>query len=332
MRIVMAATGDFALPTLEALANGGHELVALVTQPDRPAGRGRRVAESRVKQAVVTRGVPTVQPERIATAEMSDRVADWAPELLLVVAYGQKIPAALCDLPPLGAINVHGSLLPALRGAAPCNWAIVRGLKETGVTVQFLAEEMDAGDVLGSRRVAIGPRETAPELHDRLAIQGAEEVLEVLDRLAAGTARPTPQDPSKVTYAPRLRKADGAVDWSRDAEEIDGMVRGMKPWPGAYTYLMRPGRSPLRILLEDVRPEGDEGAGQLSGATPGTILETRGDLVVATGRGRLAVAALKPQSAKRMSGEAFCNGHDVRCGQRFAPVPDLPEQGREPGR
>lgn len=311
MRILMAATGDFAVPTFLALPEAGHEVLALVTQPDRPSGRGRRVTASRIKDAALRGGVPVLQPERIATQEMTDRLAAIAPEVFLVIAYGQKIPEAICNLPPAGALNLHGSLLPALRGAAPCNWAIVRGLKETGVTVQVLAQTMDAGDVLAARRVAVGPRETAPELHDRLAVLGSELVLDVLQQLDRGTTRPVKQDESRVTYAPRLKKEDGLIDWASSAGEIDSQVRGMMPWPGAYSYLGHPGKPDLRIILGEVSPD-DEAAEHE--AAPGTVIESRKRLVVAAGTGVVVVNHLKPQSGKVMSGVAFCNGHKVSPG------------------
>jgi methionyl-tRNA formyltransferase len=312
----MAATGDFALPTFAALGDAGHTVPALITQPDRPAGRGRRLAASPIKQMALDLGIPVLQPERIAAAHMVDEVARIAPEVLLVIAYGQKIPAAICRLPPKGAINMHGSLLPALRGAAPCNWAIVNGLKETGVTVQHLAQTMDAGDVLGARRVAIGSRETAPELHDRLAGLGVDVVLDVLRRLEDNSATAVAQDESQVTYAPRLTKTDGVIDWAVEASRIDARVRGLKPWPGAYTYLTHPGKPDLRIILEEVTP--DDAASEHQ-AAPGTVIESRKRLVVAAGRGVLHVAHLKPDSSRAMTGVAFCNGHDVNPGDTLGP-------------
>jgi len=326
MKILMAATGDFALPTLACLTSGGHDLLALITQPDRPAGRGRRVRPARIKQAALHCRVPVLQPERIAAAETVALVADLAPEVLLVIAYGQKIPEEICKLPPKGAINLHGSLLPELRGAAPCNWAIVNGLKRSGASVMYLAPKMDTGGVLGQREVAIGPRETAGQLHDRLATVGARLVLEVLDQIEAGTLKPTPQDESRATLAPRLSKADGAIDWRRPAGQLDCFVRGMSPWPGAFTYLKQSGRPDLRVIVEEALPLEDV-AGELKKlgelgelreeSDPGTVLETGRRLVVAAGRGAVDIAAVKPESARRMTAQAFCNGHAVQIGDRL---------------
>jgi len=314
MRILMAATGDFAVPTFNALPDAGHEILGLITQPDRPAGRGRHLRPSAIKQAALDRCIPVMQPEKIAARDMVDQIADLAPEVFLVIAYGQKIPAEICRLPPKGAINMHGSLLPALRGAAPCNWAIIHGFRETGVTVQFLAQTMDAGDILGMRRTAIGPRETAPQLHDRLAVLGVDVVLEVLRRLDDGSAQPVPQDESQVTYAPRLKKEDGLIDWTLDAGRLDALVRGLKPWPGAYTYLTHAGKPDLRVIVEEA-VECPLPAGVT--AAPGTVIESQKRLVVAAGSGALEIVQLKPESSKTMTGVAFGNGHQVRPGDRF---------------
>ncbi len=310
----MAASGDFVMPTFVSVCRSEHSVVGLITRPDRPAGRGRRLRSRPVKDAAVEAGVPVLQPRRIGEAQVLDWIARASPDVLLVVAYGQKVPPEICRLPSRGALNLHGSLLPALRGAAPCNWAIIRGLKETGVTVQYLAQEMDAGDVLARRAVSVGPRETAPSLHDRLAGIGAEVVLDVLAQIEAGTQTAEAQDPTRVTYAPRLKKEDGRIDWRRSPEEVDRRVRGLKPWPRAYTDLRRSQGDRLRVILEEVAPR--EGPGP-EGGPPGTVLATRPDLVVAAGKGSVRILSLKPASSRVMSGSDFCNGHNVRVGDTF---------------
>ena len=315
MRILMAATGDFALPTFRALLSSGHELVALITQPDRPAGRGRQVHVSPIKQAALDRGLPVLQPERIAAPPVVDQIAALAPDVFLVAAYGQKIPRRICTLPARGSINLHASLLPELRGAAPCNWAIIRGYAETGVTVQYLADRIDAGDVLGCRSVAIEPRETAPQLRDRLAVIGADLTLDVLTRLAAGTASAAPQDELRVTVAPLLKKEDGLIDWRRSAFEIDSLVRGIKPWPGAYTYIMHPGRPGMRLVLDETLPLD---APDMPGGAAGTIVRDGKDMLVVTGHGMLKIVAVKPDSGKLMAAEAFCNGHQIKTGDQLS--------------
>jgi methionyl-tRNA formyltransferase len=316
MKILLAATGDFAMPTFRSLADGGHEVIGLITQPDRPSGRGRQVHIAAVKQAALDAGIPVMQPLRIAAHDVVARIAELAPDVFLVIAYGQKIPEEICRLPPYGAINLHGSLLPELRGAAPCNWAIIRGLKRTGVSVMYLAPRMDAGDVLGQRETAIGPRETAGQLHDRLASLGAGVVLDVLAQLEAGTHRPVAQDESLVTLAPRLTKADGLIDWSLPAERLDFLVRGLSPWPGAFTFLSQGGHEPLRVIVEDAIPAA---AGETAphGEAPGTILQAGHRLLVATGQGALDIMRVKPQSGRSMTAEAFCNGRGVRPGDQF---------------
>jgi methionyl-tRNA formyltransferase len=311
MRILLAASGDFALPTFAALLDGGHQFAALITQPDRPAGRGRRLHVNRIKQAALDAAVPVLQPERLATPDLLRQAAELAPDVLLVIAYGQMVPAQMCALPPLGAINLHASLLPELRGAAPANWTVIRGLPETGVSVMYLAPRLDAGDVLGRRVVAIGPRETAGQLLDRLAPLGAELVADVLDQLAAGTPRPEPQDERRVTHAPKLHKDDGLIDWTRSAARLDGLIRGLQPWPGAFTHLCRPDHGCRRIIVQEARPTGVPPA---PGLLPGTVTEIGRALRVATGEGLLELLLLKPESGKIMSAEAFCHGHQLRVG------------------
>ncbi|NLX58449.1 MAG: methionyl-tRNA formyltransferase [Phycisphaerae bacterium] len=316
MKILLAATGDFAMPTFRVLADGGHEVIGLVTQPDRPSGRGRQVHTAAVKQAALDAGIPVMQPPRIAAHDVVARIAEMAPEVFLVIAYGQKIPQEICRLPPNGAINLHGSLLPELRGAAPCNWAIIHGLKRTGVSVMYLAPRMDAGDVLGRRETTIGPRETAGQLHDRLATLGADVVLDVLGQLEAGTHRPVVQDESHVTLAPRLSKADGLIDWSLPAERLDCLVRGLSPWPGAFAFLAQAGHEALRVIVEDAAPA-VAGDAAPHGEAPGTVLQAGHRLLVATGQGALDIIQVKPQSGRSMTAEAFCNGRGVRPGDRF---------------
>ena len=246
----MAATGDFAIPTLRALLGSHHEVAGLITQPDRPAGRGRHVTFQPVKRLALEAGLSIHQPRRIKDEAAAELVRAVGPDILLVIAYGQKIPQAVCDLASRAAINLHGSLLPHLRGAAPCNWAIVNGLESTGVTVIKLAQRMDAGDMLGQVQTAIGGRETAPELYQRIADIGAELVMQVLRQIEQGTSQEIVQDETQVTFAPRLRKEDGLIDWRYAAQEIDHMVRGLKPWPGGFTYLSRcagAGCEPLQI-------------------------------------------------------------------------------------
>lgn len=320
MKIMMAATGDFALATLRALLESSHKVCGLITQPDRPAGRGRRVKFHPIKHLAIEAGIPVHQPRRIRDEAAVELVRQAAPDVLLVIAYGQKIPQVMCDLPRHAAINLHGSLLPQLRGAAPCNWAIINGLETTGVTVIRLAQRMDAGDMLGQAQTAIGPRETAPQLYQRIAEIGAGLVLQVLRQIEQGTCLEIPQDESQVTYAPRLQKDDGLIDWRYAAHEIDHMVRGLKPWPGGFTYLSRSqaqGSEPLRLILEEIEPAPMPDGAK---AAAGEVIVAGRELLVAAGAGAVKIVRLKPESSKAMAADAFCNGHKVRPGDMMGPA------------
>lgn len=257
MRLVFLGTPEFAVPTLERIAAAGHEVLSVLTQPDRPKGRGQALAASPVKQAALRLGLPVYQPERIRRPEALEHLAALHPDAMVVVGYGQIIPQAVIDLAPLGILNVHASLLPKYRGAAPIQWAIARGETRTGVTIMRIDAGLDTGDILLMREVEIGPDETAPELSARLAPLGADLLVEALEGLAAGAIKPRKQDDSQATYAPILKKEDGVIDFSRPAREIHDRVRGFQPWPGAYTAFR--GRT-LHIwktrLVEEVSPRG----------------------------------------------------------------------------
>jgi methionyl-tRNA formyltransferase len=234
MLAVFMGTPPFAVPTLEALAQR-HQVAVVITQPDRPAGRGQKLTPPAVKVRAVELGLPVYQPEKIRTPEALERLRQIAPAIMVVVGYGQIIPQTIIDLPPLGIVNVHASLLPKYRGAAPINWAIVNGETTTGVTTMRIEKRLDAGDILLRRETEIGPGETAPELAERLAPMGAGLLLETLDGLAAGSITPEKQNEAEATYAPILKREDGWIDWQRPAPEIFNRVRGFEPWPGAYT-------------------------------------------------------------------------------------------------
>ncbi len=231
MRLVFLGTPEFAVPTLEAIAAAGHEVLSVITQPDRPRGRGHALAASPVKQAAVRLGLPVFQPERIRRPEAQAHLAALKPDAMVVVGYGQIIPQSVIDLAPLGIVNVHASLLPRYRGAAPIQWAIAKGETRTGVTTMRIDAGLDTGDILLTRETEIGPDETAPELSARLAPMGADLLVETLAR----PITPRPQDNTRATYAPILKKEDGLIDFSRPAPEIHNRVRGFQPWPGAYT-------------------------------------------------------------------------------------------------
>ncbi len=302
MRVLYYGTPAFALPTLRALL-ARHTVVAVVTQPDRPAGRGQRVHASPVKEVALAHGLPVLQPPRLRDPGWPERLAAFAPDVAVVVAFGQLLPRAVLEVPARGSINVHASLLPRYRGAAPVAWAIIRGERETGITTFLMDPGMDTGPILLQRVVAIGREETAGELAGRLAEVGAAVLVETLDRLDALT--PVPQDPAAATLAPRLRKEDGVLDWRRPAEELAARVRGLNPWPGASTETPV-GR--LRLWRARARP----GAGE-----PGVLTETAGVLTIGTGMGLLEPVEVQPENRRVMSWEAFLHGARLAPGVAF---------------
>ena len=237
IRTVFMGTPEFALATLEGLLDFGLDVVAAYTQPDRPSGRGKKLTSPPVKVLAEARGIPVFQPLKLRAPEVVAQLQALAPDLIVVVAYGQILPKSVLEIPRHGCINVHASLLPRYRGAAPINKAIVDGESETGITTMLMDVGLDTGDMLVKLATPIGPFETAGELHDRLALLGREAIEETLRRLCAGTLAPQQQDDSLSCYAPMLKKEDGRIDWSRSAVEIHNQVRGLDPWPGAYTTL-----------------------------------------------------------------------------------------------
>jgi methionyl-tRNA formyltransferase len=309
-RILFLGSGAFAIPTFEALSDAGHELVALVTQPEREKGRGRALTPPPLKPVAQARGVPILQPPRIREPSTQQSLRSLRPDLAVVVAYGQILPRAVLDIPPRGTINVHASLLPRYRGAAPIQWAIARGETTTGVTTMLLDEGLDTGPILLQREAAIGPEETARELAPRLATLGAALLLETLQRLEGGELTPVPQDASRATLAPALRKQDGRVDWSRPAAEIACRIRGFDPWPSMTTSLAGRAVKLLRArTLEQAAPGGE----------PGEVLELEAEgIVVACGASSaLRLLEVQPESRRSMPAYAFAAGARLRPGARF---------------
>ncbi|MGB3959281.1 MAG: methionyl-tRNA formyltransferase, partial [bacterium] len=236
MRILFMGTPEFALISLEKLIEAGEEVVGVITQPDRPRGRGRRVTASPVKAFAQEKAIPVYQPERLKDGEVLEKLAGFAPDLIVVVAYGKILPREVLELPPLGCINVHASLLPRYRGAAPIHWAIIRGEGVTGVTTMYIDEGMDTGDIILQEEVPILPEDNAGTLHDKLAHAGARLLLDTVARIKAGTAPRIPQPEEGVSYAPPLERTDEILDWNRPARQLWFQVRGLNPWPGAMTY------------------------------------------------------------------------------------------------
>jgi methionyl-tRNA formyltransferase len=309
VRVVFLASGAFAVPSLEALVAAGHEVAALVTQPDRVSGRGLALVPPKVKPVAERHGIPVLQFERVRRPEAQEALRQLTPELQVVVAFGQILPRAVIDIAPRGTVNVHASLLPRLRGAAPIQWAIANGDTETGVTTMQIDEGLDTGPLLLSRSLAIAPEETAAELEPRLARLGGELLVETLAGLESGTLTAVPQNPALATLAPLLRKEDGRVDWTLPAHAIACRARGFYPWPGAYTQL--DGRL-LKLIRVRERPEP-------AGAAPGEVVETSAAGVsVACGQDtRLLLEQVQPESRKAMPAGAWAQGARLQRGRRL---------------
>ncbi len=326
-RIVMLGTGDFALPTFENLCGTGHHVVSLITQPDRPQGRKQELIPSRIKLSAQSRGVPVFQPEDVNAADALAAVRALAPDLLVTAAYGQILSPDLLAVPRLGGINLHGSVLPAYRGAAPVARAIERGETSSGVTVIRMSPRIDAGGMIRVATTPIGPDETAGDLEDRLALLGAPLVADAVAALEAGTAEILPQARSRVTKAPKLRKADGLIDWTRPARDVHNLVRAMQPWPAAYTYLAGPRwreADPLRVIVhKSARAESDPDRAQAQAQAPGAVVEADGDrLVVAAGEGAIRLLSVQIPGKTAMSAADFVRGYaSILLGHSFRNVP-----------
>ena len=297
MRLVFLGTPAFAVPTLERLVERGHQVLAAVTQPDRPKGRGQTLAPPPVKEAALRLGMPVYQPERVKRPEAVDHLRSFAPEAMVVVGYGQIIPQSVIDIPPLGILNVHASLLPKYRGAGPIQWAIVNGETVTGVTIMRIDAGLDTGPMLLKAETAIGADETAIDLGRRLSVMGAGLLVEALDALAAGRVIPQPQDNAQATYASMLKKEDGRIDWTRSAAQIHNQVRGMQPWPGAYSIFRG-----AALHVWRARPV-EAGAGH----PPGALVRIKPPLV-ACGVGALELIEVQMEGRKRMPAADFANG------------------------
>ena len=303
-------TPDSAVASLRQLLDDGHQIVAVWTQPDKPAGRGDKMRSPPVKEFALARGLNVEQPKRIKTDDAKTLFASYAADLAVVVAYGRILPAEFLSAPKRGCINVHFSLLPKYRGAAPANWAIVRGERETGVTTMFIEEELDSGPILLQRETVIGDRETAPQLMRRLAIMGADLLSETLSRLE--TISPRSQVNSQATFAPLLKKEDGLINWADPAINIERCVRGFQPWPNAHTT-----HRGKRVIVWAAEPEHASIA-----AEPGEVMAAHGDdLVIAAGEdSALRILELQPEAKRRMTVRDFLNGTHLKVGESFGEV------------
>lgn len=315
LRLLMMGTGEFAAPTFAQLLDSPHPVVALVTQPDR-TGQGHHQHQNALKALALERGVPVFQPENANAPESLARLREFAADLFVVAAYGQILSLELLSIPRLGAINLHASLLPKYRGAAPIQYAVWKGEQETGVTLFQIEPRLDAGPILGVVRTQIGPKETSGQLHDRLAQLAAPLTLEVLAGLETGSLPRSWQDPVQVTKAPRLKKEQGAINWRQTSQQIGWHVRAMQPWPMPFTYLHLPGQSLARVLILDVDPAEGVSPDQLTAAAPGDILSTPGDrLLVRTGDGAVRINSLQPAGKRAMTAAEFLRGRNVHGGR-----------------
>jgi methionyl-tRNA formyltransferase len=301
MRLVFLGTPEFAVPTLEALVSAGHNILEVVTQPDRPKGRHQTLTPSPVKLAALRHDLKVWQPEKIRHADSVAHLRALAPDAMVIVGYGQIIPQSIIDIAPLGVINVHASLLPELRGAAPIQWSIARGYQKTGVTTMRIDASLDTGDIAMKWETPVDPDETAPELSPRLASAGADLLLQTLNGLCNGTVKPVPQDSSLATWAPILKKEDGRIDWTLPAQTIHNLIRGLQPWPGAFTMFRGQSLHLWRSRLVATKWN----------LAPGALVQDEGVFAVAGDGSALQLLELQLEGRKRMPAEVFANGHRI---------------------
>lgn len=311
MRIVFMGTPDFAVGSLQALCESGkHEILAVVTQPDRPKGRGNKLLQTPVKEYALEQGLTVYQPQKVKTPEFVELLHELQPELIVVAAFGQFLSKEILELPKYGCINVHASLLPKYRGAAPIQYAIIKGEKKSGVTIMQMDIGMDTGAMLDKVVVPIEENTTMGELHDALREQGAALLLEVIDKIAAGTAVAEPQDDAQATYATLLDRSMEHIDWSKTAQEVHNLIRGFNPAPSTFTKL--PNGKSLKIW-------GSKMTDKSSAAAAGTVIETgKHSFFVACGEGVLEITEVQPESKKRMPAQVFLNGRGVQEGDLLA--------------
>jgi methionyl-tRNA formyltransferase len=305
LRIIFMGTPDFAAATLQALIDGPDQVVAVVTQPDRAKGRGKKLTPPPTKVLAESVGIQVLQPTKIKTDEFRNGLLTYQPDLMVVAAYGRILPKSLLELAPLGCINVHGSLLPQYRGAAPIQWSVINGDKETGITIIQMNEGMDTGDILIQTTMAIEPNETAGGLFDKLAVLGSTTLLHAIKGFQEGTLIPVPQNHDLATVAPMLKKDDGLIDWQKDAKQIECLIRGLDPWPTAYCFL---NSKRLRLFNPEVLYKDSD-------AAPGTILQVdKRGIFVACGNNTLLIKEIQPEGKKRMPVESFLCGHPIAVG------------------
>ncbi len=319
LRIVFMGTPDFSVPALEALAMSQHEIVGVFCQPDRAKGRGNKMQVPPVKACALAHNLPVYQPNRLSSHELQKQIEELAPHLIIVIAYGKIIPSWLLDIPPLGCINMHASILPKYRGAAPIQWAILEGETETGITVMQMDEGMDTGDILKTFSLPILPNETAGELFDRLAKLSGEAIVPVVESLLEGELVPQKQDHEKATYTHKITKEMGHINWEKDGETICHQIRGLNPWPSAFTVIKN---TRFKIHKANISTNAsmsfeahDNKPNVKSDFPPGAIIAMdRDTFTVQTGKGIVSVLEVQPDNKKKMSGGDFCRGWGVSIG------------------
>lgn len=305
MRVIFMGTPDFAVPTLQKLVQAGHEVCGVYTQADKPQGRGHKLQPPAVKEEALKLGLSVYQPATLKDETVQSQLRALAPEVIVVAAYGKLLPEAVLNFPPMGCVNVHGSLLPKYRGAAPIQWTVLNGEKTAGITTMLMAKGLDTGDILLQAETPVGEEETSGELFDRLKDLGADLLIETLDRLEKGTVTPVPQDHDRATHAPMLSKEMAKLDWSQPAHKLHDLIRGLNPWPCAAAYL---GGKRIRLYASKVV----SGAGE-----PGALENRDGELVVFCGEGALVLGEVQPDNGKRMAGRDYLRGHPIAPGDKF---------------
>ena len=317
MRIIFMGTPEFAVPVLESLINSRHEVVAVVTQPDRPKGRGKNMQFSPVKECALAHNIPVMQPVNVSVPEVIDELRAYEPELIVVVAFGQFVTKKIREMPKYGCINVHASLLPKYRGAGPIQWAVINGEKESGVTTMYMCREIDKGDMLLKDTVTLDPKETGDSLHDKLSMMGGPLLLKTIDQLEDGSAVRIPQCEEESTYAPKLEKTMGNIDWTMDADRIERLVRGLNSWPGTFTKIH--GKT-VKIWDCDVVRQETLTENQAVAKAGTVIVSEKDQLIVKAGNGALSLRMLQPEGKKNMTVDAYLRGYPIAQGELFTQV------------
>jgi len=319
LRIVFMGSASFAVPSLAALADAGFVVPLVVTRADKPSGRGLEMAETPVKRLAVARGLPVIQPKTLRTAEVQAEIAAAGADLIVVAAYGRILPPEILDPPRFGCINVHGSLLPRWRGAAPVQWSVIRGDPETGITIMRMDPGLDTGPILSKAATPIAPDDTAATVYDRLAAMGPALLLEALAGVVDGRLQARPQDDSLATLAPPLQKETGRIDWARGSREVADLVRGVEPWPGAYTY----GAKNLRLRVFPFLVAVPGASAPALGEAPGTVLSVDADgAVVRTGDGAVRIGEIQPAGSRRMTAREAAAGRRLQVGDVLGSGPE----------